>query len=71
MTCELRHRSEKGGVLIACAPCPFAPSFRSLGKRARLHDAMLDHGTAQLGAQLPGGVVRSCDHGAVLAGYAL
>jgi hypothetical protein len=33
--------------------------------------AMLDHGTAQLGAQLLGGVVRSGDHGVVLAGYAL
>lgn len=32
---------------------------------------MLDHGTAQLGAQLSGGVVRSGDHGVVLAGYAL
>jgi hypothetical protein len=40
---------------------PLAPSFRSLGK----------HATAQLGAQLPGGVVRSGDHGVVLAGYAL
>jgi hypothetical protein len=29
---------------------------------------MLDHGTAQLGAQLPGGVVRSGDHDVVLAG---
>ena len=27
--------------------------------------------TAQLGAQLPGGMVQSGDHGVVLAGYAL
>jgi hypothetical protein len=33
--------------------------------------AMLDQGTTQLGAQLPGGVVPSGDHGVVLAGYAL
>ena len=74
MTCELRHRSAKAGVLIACAPCPRRRSplpFAASANTPGFTTAMLDHGTAQLGAQLPGCVVRSGDHGVVLAGYAL
>jgi hypothetical protein len=51
------------------SPLPSAASANTPG--SIFATAMLDHGAAQLGAQLPGGVVRSGDHGVVLAGYAL
>ena len=60
MTCELLHRSAKSGVLVACAPCarrrsplPSAAPANTFG--SIFATAMLDHGTAQLGAQLQGG----------------
>jgi hypothetical protein len=76
MTCELRHRSAKKRRSDRLRPVPATPFALPSAASAEtpgsiFATAMFDHGTAQLGAQLPGGVVRSGDHGVVLAGYAL
>jgi hypothetical protein len=67
MTCELRHRSAKKRRSNRLRPVPrrrsALPSAASANPPGSIFaTAMLDHGTAQLGAQLPGGVVRSGDH---------
>ena len=67
MTCELRHRSAKKRRSNRLRPVPrrrsALPSAASANTPGCIFaTAMLDHGTGQLGAQLPGCVVRSGDH---------